>query len=156
MTASPFHGAFPHQHHDPRGLVARIEAQIRERLEEAVEMAGLKLMVDLRVRNGLPAPETSSETDRREFEAIAAALLAYLRDAFHAELGADDRAALEQAEAGPSAERDRLLAGHVLLARRRPDYWQRFETHQAAYAKGRLEAPPAKGSWLGRLFSAGC
>jgi hypothetical protein len=156
MTASPFHGAFPHQHHDPRGLVARIEAQIRDRLEEAVEMAGLKLMVDLRARHGLPAPETSSETDRREFEAIAGALLSHLRDAFHAELGADDRAALEQAEAGPSGDRDRLLAGQVLLARRLPDYWQRFETHQAAYAKRRLEAPPTKGSWLGRLFSAGC
>ena len=151
MTEPPFRGAFPHQHHDPRGLVARIEAQIRERLEEAVEMAGLKLMVDLRARNGLPAPETSSERDRREFEAISAALLAHLRDAFHAELGADDRVALEQSEAGQPGERDRLLAGQVLLARRLPDYWQRFETHQAGYAKSRLEAPPTKAGWLGRL-----
>jgi hypothetical protein len=155
MTEPPVRGAFPHQHHDPRGLVARIEAQIRERLEEAVEMAGLKLMVDLRARNGLPAPETSSETDRREFEAIAAGLLAHLRGAFHAELAADDRAALEQAEAGQAGERDRLLTGQVLLARRLPDYWQRFETHQASYATSRLATPPAKGNWLGRLFSAG-
>jgi hypothetical protein len=152
---SPFHGAFPHQHHDPRGLVARIEAQIRERLEEAVEMAGLKLMVDLRAHHRLPAPETSSETDRKEFEAIAAALLAHLRDAFHAELGADERAAVAQAEAGASGERDRLLAGQVLLARRLPDYWQRFEAHAAAYATGRLEAPLAKSNWFGRLFNAG-
>ena len=155
MTEPPARGAFPHQHQDPRGLVARIEAQIRERLEEAVEMAGLKLMVELRAHNGLPAPETSSETDRKEFEAIAAALLAHLRVAFHAELGSEDRAALAQAEAEQRDERDRLLAGQVLLARRLPDYWQRFEAHQAAYARDRLEAPPTKGGWLGRLFSAG-
>ena len=154
MTGPPFRGAFPHQHHDPRGLVARIEAQLRERLEEAVEMAGLKLMVDLRARHARPAPETSSEADRREFEAIAAALLAHLRDAFHAQLGADERHQLERAEAGQPSEREAFLAGQVLLARRLPDYWQRFETHQAAYAETRLEAPPAKSGWLGRLFSA--
>ena len=154
MTSTPSHGAFPHQHHDPRGLVARIEAQIRERLEEAVEMAGLKLMVDLRARDGRPAPETSSEADRREFEAIAAALLAHLRGAFHAELGDSERADLERTEADQPTERERWLAGQVLLARRLPDYWQRVERYQVAYAETRLEAPPPKASWLGRLLGA--
>jgi hypothetical protein len=152
MTDPPFRGAFPHQHHDPRGLAARIEAQIRERLEEAVEMAALKLMVDLRARHGLPAPETSSANDRKEFEALTGELFAHLRHAFVAELGEDDRRALEQAEAGRSSERDRILAGQVLLARRLPDYWQRFEAHDAEYATSRLEAPPPKSGWLGRLF----
>lgn len=152
MREPPFRGAFPHQHQDPRGLVARIEAQIRERLEEAVEMAGLKLMVDLRARHGLPAPETSSAADRKEFEAITAALLAHLRAAFHAELGPDDRAALQEADAGQPSAQDRLLAGQVALARRLPDYWQRMETYRAAFARSRLETPPTKGGWLGRLL----
>jgi hypothetical protein len=152
MTDPPFRGAFPHQHHDPRGLAARIDAQIRERLEEAVEMAALKLMVDLRARHGLPAPETSSPSDRKEFEVLTGELLAHLRNAFVAELGDDDRRALEHAAAEQSSERDRILAGQVLLARRLPDYWQRFEAHHANHAQSRLQMPPAKGGWLGRLF----
>ncbi len=152
MTGTPSQGAFPHQHRDARGLAERIETQLRERLEEAVEMAGLRLMVDLRARHGLPAPETSSEADRREFEAIAAELLAHVRSAFHADLSAEERIDLERAEAGHQRDRDRLLAGQVILARRLPDYWQRFEMYQAAYAQARLEVPASKGGRLGRLF----
>ncbi|HEV8441683.1 MAG TPA: hypothetical protein VGT40_26650 [Methylomirabilota bacterium] len=152
MTDIPPRGAFPHQHRDPRGLGERIQAQIRERLEEAVEMAGLKLMVDLRARQGRPAPDTSSDADRREFQAIAADLLAHLRQAFSADLAGAERVGLEAAEGGHQSERDRLLAGQVFLARRLPDYWQRLERHQAAYVRQRLEAPPATGGWIGRLF----
>jgi len=152
MSSSPFPGAFPHQHHDPRGLVERIEAQLRDRIAEAVEMAGLKLMVDLRRRHGLPAPETTSDADRRDFEQMAAELLTHLRSAFRAELAAEERAEMERAEAGHEAPRESLLAGQVFLARRLPDYWQRFEVHRAAYTKARLETPPAKEGWLGRLF----
>jgi len=152
MSPSPFPGAFPHQHHDTRGLVERIEAQLHDRIEEAVEMAGLKLMVDLRQRHGRPAPETSSEADRREFERIAAHLLTYVRDAFHGELTAEERVELEAAETGQRGQREDLLAGQVFLARRLPDYWQRFEVHQAAYAKARLESAWSKGNWFGRLF----
>jgi len=150
VTDTPSHGAFPHQHRDPRGLVERIEAQIRERLQEAVEMAGLKLLVDLRARHGRPAPDTSSEADRREFEALATDLLAHLRTAFYVELSEESRRALEQAEARLQSARERLLAGQVLLARRLPDYWQRLERHEAAYLKTRLDAPTAKTGWLGR------
>ncbi len=154
MTSNPFPGAFPHQHQDPRGLIERIEAQLRERIQEAVEMAGLKLMVDLRERHGRPRPETSSEADRREFEAMAAALLGHLRNAFHADLPADQRATFEQVEAAQSDPQECLLAGQVHLARQRPDYWQRFETYRAAYADARLSAPPdaPKSGWLSRLL----
>jgi hypothetical protein len=152
VSANPYPGAFPHQHHDRRGLVERIEAQLRERIEEAVDMAGLKLMVDLRQRHGRAAPDASSETDRRESERIAAELLAHVRDAFLAELTADERVELERVEAGNPGRREGLLAGQVFLARRLPDYWQRFEAHQAAYAAARLEAPPSRQGWLSRLF----
>ena len=60
MTEWPHKGAFPHQHGDTRGLLERIEAQLRERIEEAIEMAALKLMVDTRAQTGRPAPESTS------------------------------------------------------------------------------------------------
>jgi hypothetical protein len=153
VSANPFSGAFPHQHHDPRGLAERIEAQLRERIEEAVEMAGLKLMVDLRERHHRPAPETSSEADRREFEQITTELLQRVRDAFRTELGPETRAEMDAAAANAQGTRACALAGHVFLARRLPDYWQRFDAHQADYARQQLEAPEPKRGWLGRLFS---
>ena len=152
MSDTPPAGAFAHQHHDPRGLGERIQAQLGERIDEAVEMAGLKLMVDLRTRHGRPAPETSSEADRREFEALAGDLLAHLRNALHAELGAEDRAELERAEADHPSGRARLLAGQVFLARLLPDYWQRFERYQTAYAGAQLAAPASRSARLGRLL----
>ena len=152
MSADPPPSAFRHQHDDPRGLIERIEAQLRERIAEAVEMAGLKLMVDLRERAGRPAPETTSEADRREFLETAAALLRHLREAFHAGLPPEERAALEAAEAAPADSQDRVLAGQVFLARQLPDYWQRFESYRAAYFEDRLSAPAPRAGWLRRLL----
>jgi hypothetical protein len=152
MTSTPFSGAYPHQHHDPRGLVERIEAQLGERIGEAVDMAGLALMVDLRRRHGRPAPDTSSDADRREFEQTAVDLLSHIREALRADLATEEREELERAEASHREPRERLLAGQVFLARRLPDYWQRFEAHQAAFAKTRLETPESREGWLRRLF----
>jgi len=153
VTDQPFRGAFAHQHGDSRSLIERINAQLRERIGEAVEMAGLELMVELRRRHGRPPPETSSAADRREFEETARELLTHLRDAFHGELTPEQRADLERGEAG-AAESERLLAGQAQLARQLPDYWQRFEAHRAAYATACLHAPAPKGGWLGRLFGS--
>jgi hypothetical protein len=147
----PVHGAFPHQHGDARGLMERIEAQLRERLEEAVEMAALKLMVDLRAATARPAPESTSSADRAEFEAGSRALLEWLRDAYVAELPADLRPRFDAADAGAAGDPARLIAGQVWLARRLPDYWQRFERYQGQYAAQRLADPSGPG-WLKRLF----
>jgi hypothetical protein len=152
MSPGSFPGAFPHQHQDPRGLDERIQAQLRERIEEAVDMAALELMVELRQRQGRPAPETSSQADRKEFAQLGAGLLGHVRDAFHAELRPGERALLEQAEAGEEDERQSLLGGQVFLSRRLPDYWQRFEAHAGAYGAARLETPASRSGWLGRLF----
>ena len=61
-------GPFPHQHGDPRGLQERIDGQLQERIEEAVEMAGLELLVALRKKQRRPAPElarlTAEELER--------------------------------------------------------------------------------------------
>jgi hypothetical protein len=151
MTGHPFRGAFGHQHGDPRGLIERVHAQLLERIQEAVEMAGLELMVEMRRRHGRPAPDTESAADRAEFEYTARALLAHLRSAFAAELSHDHRRALARAEATPGAV-EPLLASQAFLARQLPDYWQRFETYRAAYAQARLDAPAPSGGWLGRLF----
>jgi hypothetical protein len=151
MSDGAFRGAFGHQHGDPRGLIERIHAQLRERIQEAVEMAGLELMVELRRHHGRPAPDTTSAADRAEFEETARVLLVHLRAAFHTDVTADQRAALERAEAA-TGEPEPLLAGQALLARELPDYWQRFETYRAAYAQACLEAPAPTSGWLGRLL----
>ena len=152
MSSNPFRGAFPHQHRDPRGLAERIEAQLAERIAEAVDMAALKLMVELRQHHGRPAPETSNDADRQEFERLSADVLAHLHGAFQTELSGADRAELDRAEAVAKDLRERYLSGQVLLARRLSDYWQRFEIHQAQFAESRLAAPPKKDGWLTRLF----
>jgi hypothetical protein len=149
--SEPGRGAFPHQHGDPRRLRERIQAQLYERIEEAVEMASLALLVELRRRQGRPAPEEASEVDRREFQANAETLLVHLRETFHSSLTPEQRAALARAEAGARTARERLLLGQVFLARLLPDYWQRFEALQAAHAEARLGAPPPAG-WLTRLL----
>ncbi len=150
MAEQPF-GAFPHQHRDPRGLRERIDAQLRDRVEEAVEHASLAVVAEQRRRAGRPAPEPSSAADRREWEAVTLGLLGHLRAAFDATLDPAERARLVEAEAPHAAGRDRLLAAQVFLARLLPDYWQRLETHQAAFEPG--EAASGRGpGWLRRLF----
>lgn len=153
MSEWPHHGAFPHQHGDARGLMARIEAQLRERIEEALEMAALKLMVDARAQTGRAAPESASATDRAEFQTITAALLSRLREQFSADLPGDQRARLAQAEAAMADPAARLLAGQVFLARHLPDYWQRLARYQHEEAE-RYLAEARRPGWVKRLFGA--
>lgn len=151
MSEWPHHGAFPHQHGDARGLRERIDAQLRERIEEAVEMAALKLMVDLRAQAGRPAPESTSAADRAEFEATIRAALGRLRERFRAGLADHLRPRLDEAEAAGGAGSAAVLAGQVFLARQLPDYWQRFERYQREDAEQRL-AEAGRPGVLRRLF----
>jgi len=153
MSERPLRGAFPHQHGDARGLVERIEVQLRERIEEAAEMAALKLMVDLRAETGRPAPESTSAVDRAEFQATTRALLARLREAFLTDLPGELRPRLAAAEAAAADEPARLLAAQVFLARQLADYWQRLERYQRDDAERRL-AEARRPGWLKRLFGA--
>ena len=150
---NPFHTkGLRHGTNDPRGLLERIEAQLADRIEEAVEMAALELLVELRKRDARPAPASDSRADREEFQALSAALLGHLREALLAELPPPQRDALAEAEAGGHGERDQALRGQIFLARTLPDYWQRFETHRTVYAGARLSAPPSSPGLLRRLF----
>src|SRR5262249_46228683 len=118
--------------------------------EEAVEMAGLEVLVEQRRREGRPAPEEGNARDREEFIATAQRLLAFLDDAFRSNLGESDPA--------PGAEsadvRARQLAMQVRLARRLPDYWQRFEAYRVEFAGRQLGTTPESRGWLRRLFGS--
>src|SRR5215468_12666540 len=100
MTDNPFRTTgLRHGTDDPRGLIERIDAQLAERIEEAVEMAALGLLVDLRKRHNRPAPETDSRSDREEFRLLAEDLLAHLGRAFEGGLGPEQSAGLQNARA---------------------------------------------------------
>jgi hypothetical protein len=69
---------------------------------------------------------------------------------------------MDAAEAAGSDARSRALLGQVLLARRLPDYWQRFETARLAFFDARMGAatPESSGDksgdkgWLRRLLGS--
>ena len=153
MTDNPFRTTgLRHGKDDPRGLHERIEAQLAERIEEAVEMAALHLLVELRKRQGRPAPETDSRADRDEFASLASDLLRYLAEAFASEIEPAQRGELDAARGEGADVRARELHGQVWLSRHLPDYWQRFETHRAAHAEARLASPHRPCGLLKRLF----
>ena len=132
----------------------RIQAQLRERIQEAVEMAGAR--ADGGACAGIMAAPRPTPTARRtaqEFEETARGLLAHrAARRFMAELRRDlAGGARASAEAARGRVRARLLAGQVFLARELPDYWQRFERYQRQYAEHRLADPGGPG-WLKRLF----
>ncbi|MBI4610195.1 MAG: hypothetical protein HY726_14445 [Candidatus Rokubacteria bacterium] len=148
---SPFGTSLRRDPDDPRGLLGRIDAQVRERLEEAVDAVCLDLMVQLRRKHRRPMPEADNAEDRREFARLVQEFLVYLRQAYWTGLPETERGTVTQAEAG-SEEARRLVGAQVALAKLLPDYWQRFEGFSAAFAEGRLAAPPSRPGLLSRLF----
>ncbi|MFQ5898577.1 MAG: hypothetical protein ACE5JN_10060 [Candidatus Methylomirabilia bacterium] len=129
---------------DSRTLLERINAQVRERLEEAVEFVCLDLMVQRRQRHGRPTPDKSSQTDRQQFTGLVREFLLCLHRAFWARLSEAEQAHVSEAAAALGDEEpQRLLAIQVSLAQRLPDYWQQFEQLRAAFVEERLAAPPA-------------
>lgn len=141
----------------PADLAARVEAQLRERLEEAVDFVSLEAMVERRRALGLPAPAADSARDREEFTHSVRAFLAHLRASLAADLGPEQRGRVEAAEHGAGEEIARLLTVQVVLARELPDYWQRFEASWAAWTAATRGADSGgeRRSLLGRLFGRG-
>ena len=128
-------------------LVTRIEHEVRERLEEAVDFVCLEALVNSRRASGGPAPVADNAADRADYQAHVAAFLRLLASELRAAELSPARAI-----AGDDAQ---LLARQVALARTLPDYWQRFEALSARY----LAEPAASGgqgrSRLARLFGRG-
>jgi hypothetical protein len=135
----------PFRHPDrAANLHSRIEHEVRERLEEAIDFVCLEALVKARRTAGGAAPVSDSAADRADYQAHVAAFLRRLTT----EIAASDSSPAKN----PDSE---LLARQVTLARTMPDYWQRFEAVSARY----LAEPPASGSerrgMLARIFGRG-
>ena len=139
----------PFRHADrSHDLGTRIEHEVRERLEEAVDFVCLEALVKTRRARGAPAPVADNVADRAEYQTHVSAFLHLLAD----ELRPANNASPTSSSGVTDAQ---LLSRQVALARTLPDYWQQFETLSARY----LAEPSASGgerrSLLARLFSRG-
>ena len=146
---TPTLGSFRREPDDARPLWERIDAQVLERISDAVDAFCLEALVRSRRERGRPMPAADSVGDRAEFEALVAAFLGHLRTAVGSDLSRDQSAKVAAAEArAPAGGSERLLAAQVTLAKLLPDYWTRFE------AAGRSFPPPTPegAGWRGRLF----
>ena len=138
---------------DPRGLRARIEAVLLERLEQAVDAACLEMLVEARRARNRPPPVAEDVEDRAEFDRLVGAFLGRLEASMRVGLGDEEggRLASAAAGAGVGAGTARLLADQASLATRLPDYWQRFETVKNEFAAEQKGLPPDRGGRRGRL-----
>ena len=135
----------PFRHPDrTHTLHARIEHEVRERLEEAIDFVCLEALVKARRAAGGPAPVADSAADRAEYQAHVSAFLRLLT----AELGASGAVATTDG-VGDDSQR---LARQVALARTVPDYWQRFEALSAHYLAEPSPSGGERRGLLARLF----
>ena len=127
----------------PRDLLSLIDAELRTRLEEAIDHACLEAMVSARRAAGQPLPVADDARDREEFTASVRALLERLRD----EIPTDADVAAD------GDEEWRLLSAQIVRAKALPDYWQRFDAVRqrftAEYGSGGARRG-VLGRWLGR------
>ena len=122
-------------------LGTRIEHEVRQRLEEAIDFVCLEALVNARRASGGAAPAADNAADRAEYQAHVGAFLRLLSQ----ELLATD--------APPTPGDDaQLLARQVALARTLPDYWQRFEALTARYLAEPATSGSQRRSRLARLF----
>src|SRR5262249_4975500 len=138
-------------------LAARVDAEVRDRIGEAVDFVCLDSMVQTRRVRGLPAPAADSASDRAEFDRGVEAFLTRLADAMLPALDADRRESVTATSGRAASERlDRLVSVQVALAKLLPDYWQRFEEVRVAYAVETGESEPPSGrdrpGWLDQIF----
>jgi hypothetical protein len=112
---------------EPRGLGGRIDAELRSRIEDAVEYACLDAMVQARRARGAALPVADAPGDREEFTSRVRDFLERLRATMTAELTGDQRERLRGALAPARTDVDAALSAQVALAKELPDYWQRFE-----------------------------
>jgi hypothetical protein len=155
----------PDRSHD---LSTRIEYEVRERLEEAIDYVCLDALVRSRRSRGLPAPEAGNADDRRAYTEHVLIFLDRLRLAITPTEGGNEPRRSPDLSGGAEARQARLVAGQVALARSLPDYWQRFEAVSATYLSDaetessgveRRGAVPGSGGegrgLLARLFGRG-
>ena len=150
----PFDTSLRRDPGESRDLIARVDAEVRDRIGEAVDFVCLETMVESRRAAGLPVPAPDNTRDRQEFDAHVEAFLAHLADTMLAALDAQQQRAITGAA---EASRDRLtqlLGVQVALAKQLPDYWQRFEQIRGGWPALAVEPPSSRdrSGWLDRLF----
>ena len=152
----PFNTSLRRGAGEPADLIARVDAEVRDRIGEAVDFVCLEAMVQSRRAGGLPAPVADSAADRAEFDGRVDTFLARLGDAMLPALDAEQQRSLAATQRVDADRLERLIATQVVLAKLLPDYWQRFEQVRVVYAQEAGEPAPASGrdrpGWLDRLF----
>ena len=152
----PFNTSLRRGAGEPHDLIARVEAEVRDRIGEAVDFVCLEAMVDARRASGLPAPAADSTSDRAEFDRRVETFLARLGDAMLAVLDAEQQQSLTASRRLTGDRLDQLIAVQVALAKLLPDYWQRFEQVRTRYAHEARDPAPTSSrdrlGWLDRLF----
>lgn len=146
---SPFLTSLRRDASDPRSLLERIDAQLKERIEEACEFFCLDLLVQLRNAHGRPAPQPDNQTDRNEFKQLVQELIVAISGVSQGWVPMTDT--LLQTKLLEQKTLDQPLVLQIFLAKNLPDYWQRFEQATQAFATARRAASPKK-SFLNRLL----
>jgi len=152
----PFNTSLRRGAGEPHDLIARVDAEVRDRIGEAVDFVCLESLVHTRRAGGLPAPVADSALDRAEFDRRVEAFLTRLSNAMLPVLDTEQRQSLAASEHAAGDRLDQLIAVQLRLAKLLPDYWQRFEQVRVAYAQEAGEPAPASGrdrpGWLDKLF----
>ena len=141
---------------EPRDLIARVDAEVRDRVGEAIDFVCLESMVHARRSSGSAAPVADSAPDRTEFDRRVDTFLTRLGDAMFPALDVERQRSLAATQQAGGDRLERLIAAQLALAKLLPDYWQRFEQVRVAYAQKAGEPAPASGrdrpGWLDRLL----
>ena len=124
----------------PRDLHSRIDAQLTERIEEAVDFVCLDALVASRRARHLAHPVADSAEDRAEFEDGVRAFLQHLERTLLPLLPPEQRGRLSVA--GTARTETTGVSIQVALAKALPDYWQRFDELRQAYTADVSVAPP--------------
>ena len=134
----------------PRDLLSLIDAELRERLEEAVDHACLDAMVSTRRKANEQPPVADDARDREEFTASVRAFLERLRDEIPA--AASDALRTTPEPGAGASEEWRLLTWQIERAKALPDYWQRFEAVRLRFNDDYEQLRRVRRGVLGRLF----
>jgi hypothetical protein len=133
-----------------RDLLSLIDAELRDRLEEAVDHACLDAIVAARRATNAALPKADDVRDREEFTATVRSFLERLRDEIPAD--ANEAARVTSEPDAHTGEEWRLLAVQIARAKALPDYWQRFDATRVRFTADYAASGGARRSVLGRLF----
>jgi hypothetical protein len=136
-------------------LASRIDTEVRERLEEALDAACLEILVATRQAQQLPPPAADSEHDRAAYEVEVRQLLERLDAHFLPLVSEELRGKTRDAGLSGRDPQARLMAVQVMLAKELPDYWQQFDAVRQDYAGGRSASRGESRGFLRRLFGLG-